>query len=80
MQQGIGELQIGSTTTPFRGAPKAPALATGLLQRLAAQGRSLRKDGAALAEPDAARQEAQMLAEQFLATRLPEWQRLGVWA
>lgn len=79
MAAGVVDLLLLDTLAEG-GAPKAPALATGLLQRLAAQGRSLRKDGAALAEPDAARQEAQTLAEQFLATRLPEWQRLGVWA
>lgn len=59
--------------------PKAAVLATGLLQRLAALGRSLQKNGAAITESAAASQEAHTLAEQFLTTRLPEWKRLGVW-
>lgn len=69
---------LGPAGSKAQGTPEA--LANALLQRLAALGSNLQKDGQPLTDPEAAKAEARTQAEQFIATRLPSWRRLGLCA
>lgn len=53
-------------------------LGTRLLEQMRALGRKLLKDGEPISEPDQEREQAQVMAGEFVAKVLPYWRRFGV--